>query len=69
MPEDTRDVIATIVVTDRDNYLIGVGAQENADILELGLFAAAGYTIRTMSYKEYKELHLIWIWNKKQITP
>ena len=62
---DPRDELPTMVITDKDGYLVQVGDPAYADQREIGKYTRLGYTIRTMKFKEYVSLDLKWIYDKK----
>jgi hypothetical protein len=61
---DPRDNIPTLVILDADGFLVQAGSPECANNKQLGEYALAGYSIQTMSFKEYKSLNLTWIYDK-----
>lgn len=62
--KDERDELPTLVVTDKDGYLVQVGDPAYANRKELGKYAAKGYTIRTIKFKEYISENLTWVYDK-----
>lgn len=61
---DPRDELPVLCITTPDNYLVYVGDPVHAKKNELGKYAAKGFTIRTIKFKEYIAENLKWIYDK-----